>query len=443
MIEIAPMPAGDGTAGRDVRPRLTERHVLALGLGVSGAFMLAAVVVAAASVASGTVSWGAIHLAMAGAATTAIGAFMPHFAITLAGTRPEPAVQRMIGLGLLAGGATLAVLGMTVIGGAWAAVGALAMIGGLGFTAWQTVAPLRSPLSRRHPIVTVCYLVALLQLAIGVAIGGLAGAGVDVVIGAWATIRPAHAWLTVIGAVSLTIFGTLVYLAPTILGARIRPGLALATATTGLVLGPPTAAIGFVTGAPAVVIAGAVVTLIGSVGQVGYVADVARRRGPYTSEHDWRRVAAWHVLAGPAWFAVAVGVATVELASGRPIQGWSIGPLAVPLIAGWTLQELVGSWTHLAPSVSPGSPDVHAAQRQLLAIGSRLRPMTWNLGVAALWVGLAFGAPVLVAAGGIAVGATAVASVVVLLRALTIRSAPTAEGLHHDAGRDVDPLDSM
>ena len=90
MIEIAPMPAGDGTAGRDVRPRLTERHVLALGLGVSGAFMLAAVVVAAASVASGTVSWGAIHLAMAGAATTAIGAFMPHFAITLAGTRPEP-----------------------------------------------------------------------------------------------------------------------------------------------------------------------------------------------------------------------------------------------------------------------------------------------------------------------------------------------------------------
>ena len=414
------MPGGGATAGPATRARLTERHVLALGLALSGAFMAAAILVAAISAISGGPTWAAIHLALAGAATTAIGAFMPHFAITLSGTRPEPAVQRLIGLGLLAGGAAAAVAGMTLLGGAWAAAGSVAVIAGLGLTAWQTVAPLRSPLSRRHPIVTACYLVALAQLAIGVAIGGLAGAGSDVVTDAWATLRPAHAWLTLLGAVSLTIFGTLVYLAPTILGARIRASAALMTATTGMVLGPLVGATGFAAGSAPLAIAGAGVTLIGAVGQVGYVADTIRRRGPYTSEHDWRRVAVWHMAAGTGWFAAAIAVATVELVAGHPVVAWSLGLLAVPLIGGWMLQELVSSWTHLAPSVTPGDPAAHAAQRRVLAVASRARPVAWNLGVAGLWVGLAIGVVPLAAAGGVVLAAVTIASVALLLKALTI-----------------------
>ncbi|HET9417297.1 MAG TPA: hypothetical protein VFP30_07125, partial [Candidatus Limnocylindria bacterium] len=210
------MPAGDATAEPAPPPRLTERHVLALGLGTSGAFMLAALVAAATTIGGGT-SWAAIHLALAGAATTAIATFMPHFAVTLAGTRPQPAPQRVIGLLLVAGGAAAVVLGMTVLPSPLAVAGSLGMIVGLGFTAQQTIAPRRSPLSRRHPIVMATYLVALAQLAAGVALGGLVAAGIGPVVGAWATLRPTHAWLTLFGAVSLTIFGTLVYLAPTIL----------------------------------------------------------------------------------------------------------------------------------------------------------------------------------------------------------------------------------
>ncbi len=421
MIEIGPMPAGGRAAEPARRERLTERHVLALGLAASGAFVLAAIVTATVTVMQGGSSWAALHLALAGAATTAIGIFMPHFAVTLAGTRPEPASQRITGLVLISVGAAAAVLGMTVTVPSWAVIGAVAMIVGLGFTAWQTVAPTRSPLARRHPIVSVTYLAALAQLAAGVVLGGMVAAGLEPVVSAWATLRPTHAWLTLLGGVSLTIFGTLVYLAPTIVGARIRPSLALGAGAVGMIIGPPLAAIGFALDQRPAVIVGAAFTLIGAMGQAGYVADAVRRRGSFRSEHDWRRVAVWHLVAGTGWFALAIAVAFGELVTGRPVAGWSIGPLALPLVAGWMLQELVASWTYLAPSVTPGDPSRHAGQRTLLGAHSRLRPIAWNAGVAAAWAGLAFDLPVLAASGAIVVGAAAVGSVALLLRALTLR----------------------
>lgn len=419
MIDIGPIPSGT-VAGRESRRRLTERHVLALGLATSGAFVLAAGVMAAISIAAGGSPWAALHLALAGAAVTAIGTFMPHFAITLAGTLPEPPAQRLAGLGLLAVGGALVVLGFELIGAAWAVAGAVSMGAGLGLTAWQTVAPLRRPLARRHPIVTATYLVALGELLVGVALGGLVAADVEAVTAAWAHLRPAHAWLTLLGAVSLTIFGTLVYLAPTILGARIRASAALAAGVVGMLLGPILTASGFAADAAPVVAAGMLITLVGAAAQVAYVADVARRRGSFTSEHDWRRVASWHVLAGPAWFAAAVAVALLDIAAGRPLAGWSLGPLAIPFVAGWLLQELVGSWTHLAPSVTPGGPGVHAAQRRVLAVGSRVRPIAWNAGVALAWSGAAFDAMPVLAAGATAVGVAVGTSVLLLARALAI-----------------------
>ena len=125
------MPSA-GSTGRTDKPRLlTERHVLALGLGVAGLFVVAALTVAVATVIGRGSSWGALHLALAGAATVAIGAFMPHFAVTLAGTRPAPPSQRLTALSLLALGAAAVVLGVTFVGGFWAAAGALAQLAGL------------------------------------------------------------------------------------------------------------------------------------------------------------------------------------------------------------------------------------------------------------------------------------------------------------------------
>jgi hypothetical protein len=180
------------------------------------------------------------------------------------------------------------------------------------------------------------------------------------------------------------------------------------------------AAAGFVVASSPVAVVGVAMTTVGAVGQIAYVADAVRRRGPYTSEHDWRRVAVWHLAGGTGWFAAATTVALVELLAGRPLAGWGIGPLAIPLVAGWMLQELVGSWTHLVPSVTPGDPGQHARQRRFLAVASRLRPITWNVGVALAWTGAVLGVAPVAATGGILLAMTALGSLVLLGRALTI-----------------------
>lgn len=403
--------------------RFTERHVLALGLVLAGTFVVAAVVAAAWSLAADGSPWAAMHLALAGAALVAIGTFMPHFAVTLAGTRPATASRRATALALLAGGATAVVAGMLGGVGSMAAGGALAVLGGLVIVTMHTFAPLREPLARRHPIVSLVYGLALLELATGVTLGGMAVLGVPAVVGAWATLRPAHVWLNLFGAVSLTIFGTLVYLAPTILGARVRGGAGLALGTTGMLIGPLLTVIGFALEARSLAVVGMAVTLTGALGQMAYVVDTYRRRGRFSSEHDWRRVSIGHLFGGAGWFALAVGAAAVDVVAGRELAGWSIGALAVPLIAGWMLQELVGSWTYLVPAVTPGDAPRHAHQRRLLAVAARARIVAWNAGVGLAWVGLAWEIGPSTVAGAMLIGAAALGSVVLLGAALTARSA--------------------
>ncbi|MGH2446893.1 MAG: hypothetical protein ACRDGD_12775 [Candidatus Limnocylindria bacterium] len=414
------MPSGGREAvSAESRPRLTERHVLALGLSVSAIFVLLAALVAVATILRGGSQWAAMHLALAGAATVAIGAFMPHFAVTLAGTRPAPPRWRLAALGLLALGAAAAVLGVALLAGGWAAFGAASSIAGLAVVAAHTFAPLREPLARRHHVVSVAYGVALVEMALGMLLGALGALGIPEITAAWGSLRPAHAWLTLFGAVSLTIFATLVYLAPTVLGARIRLSRSLAAATVGMVAGPPVATIGFMLALAPVVMTGAGVILIGAIGQIGFLLDVYRRRGPFRSEHDWRRVSVWHMGLGAAWFAGAVAAALGGLIGGHPVVGWSIGLLAIPMVGGWMLQELVGSWTYLVPSVTPGDAEHHAAQRRILAVASRSRLGAWNAGVALAWLGLSVGATAIAVGGAVLVGICVVTSVAILARALT------------------------
>lgn len=415
------MPSGGLPAAATAPPpRLTERHVLALGLAVSATFVAIAAIVGASTAVGGGSPWAALHLALAGAATVAIGAFMPHFAVTLAGTRPSPAPQRLAVLAALALGGAAAVFGVgfglpALVAGATALV-----IGGLGGVAAHTVAPMRDPLARRHPVVLAAYGVALADLAAGVLLGGLAGAGNPGVLAGWALLRPAHAWLTLFGGISLTIAATLVYLAPTVLGARLRTSWSLATMIVGMGAGPMVAAFGFVLGATVMVGIGMAVTVVGAAGQVAYVLDSMRRRGRFTSEHDWRRVAVGHLVAGTGWFAAATIIALADLLGGRGIAGWSLGLLGLPLVAGWMLQELIGSWTHLLPSVTPADPDHHARQRRVLAIGSRTRLVAWNAGLLGAWSGAWLDVSIVMTLGGVALLGAAVTSVLLLGRALTI-----------------------
>lgn len=417
------MPSA-GPTGRTDNPRhLTERHVLALGLGMAGLYVVAALLAAITTVVAGGSSWAALHLALAGAATVAIGAFMPHFAVTLAGTRPAPPRERLTALGLLAAGGAAVVAGVTSLGGLVAAAGAVAQLVGLVIVGWHTVSPSRDPLARRHQVVALAYIVALLELAGGIALGGLSALGVPAILDAWAELRPAHAWLTLFGAVSLTIFSTLVYLAPTVLGARIRASASLFIGLAGMVVGPPLAAIGFALASLPLVVGAVVLTAVGAIGQIGFVLDARARRGRYTSEHDWRRVAVGHLLFGTGWFTTAVLAAAAGLLLGAPLRGWSLGILAVPMVGGWMLQELVGSWTHLVPSVTPGDAPAHARQRRILAFASRSRLLGWNVGVGVLWLGLGVSATVIAAVGGALLGASVALSVILLGRALRVREA--------------------
>ncbi len=419
MIEIEPMPAGRSSSRPATLPRLTERHVLALGLGAAALFVVAAGVAAVGPLLGGGSPWASLHLALVGAATVAIGTFMPHFAVTLAGTRPAPAAQRVAAIALLAIGAAAVVAGMSGLGAGWTLAGAGLALGGLGLTAWHTVAPTRDPLARRHPIALLAYGLALAELATAMSIGAAGAIGVPVVTTAWATLRPAHAWLSLFGAVSLTIFATLVYLAPTVNGARLRPNIPLVVGLVGVAIGPLLAATGFALDLRPAVVAGMAVTFVGAVGQVAYALDAYRRRGPFTTEHDWRRTVVWHLAAGTAWFAAAVGVSLAGVIGGDRVAGWSVGALAVPMVAGWLLQELVGSWTHLVPAVTPGGPVDHAAQRRTLAIASRSRLVAWNVGIGLAWAGLVLDVAPMVAAGVALVGAAVAVSVVTLARSLT------------------------
>jgi hypothetical protein len=86
----------------------------------------------------------------------------------------------------------------------------------------------------------------------------------------------------------------------------------------------------------------------------------------------------------------------------------------VPVIAGWMLQVLVGSWTHLVPAVTPGDPAAHARQRRILAVGSRTRLVAWNAGIAALWIGIALELTAVSALGGALLGAVVAVSVATL-----------------------------
>ncbi len=421
MIDVGPMPSGGRQAAMASQPRLTERHVLALGLGVSGLFILAAAVSAAAALIGGGSSWAALHLALAGAATVAIGTFMPHFAVTLAGTRASPAGQRLASQAALVVGSSGVVLGVSFLGPPWVAIGTGFVVVGLAAVGWHTFVPMRDPLARRHPVVAGAYGTALVEFVAGVVLGGLGATGVSAVTTQWALLRPAHAWLTLFGAISLTIFATLVYLAPTVLGARIRAGRSLVAGTIGIGIGPVVVAIGFALDLRPMLLVGMGLTFLGASGQIAYVVDCYRRRGPFTTEHDWRAVSIGHLLAGPAWFAAAVVAALLEMAGGRPLAGWSIGLLAVPMVAGWMLQELVGSWTHLVPSVTPGGPELHARQRRMLAVAARLRVGAWNVGVGLAWAGLALDTAPLAVFGLAMLAASITVSLSSLARALTAR----------------------
>jgi len=399
------------------RGGLDERGVLRIGLVLIAGFVAAAVASLLPAARSG--HWGGLHLVLAGGALVAVGTFMPHFGVTLAGAAPEPARLRLGGVVALASGAVL------VVGGVLAQVAGIAVAGatllwlGLGITAWTALRPGRQPLARRHPIAQAAYAVALLEVAIGIGLPVLLLLGWEPAVAGWARLKPAHVWLNLFGFMSLTMSATLVYLYPTVLAARIRVHSSLVAMVGGGIVGPPLVAAAAVIDNHPLGIVGAVITVSGAIGQLAYAADVWGRRGRWTTDAGWHRLTSWHFTAAMAWYLAAVAAAAIGIIRDGPAPaGWSLGALGIPLVAGWVLQVLVGAWSHLLPAVGSTDPAGRARQRAVLGFAARPRLLVWNAAVLLAWIGLGTVNLPIAITGFVALAATTLLAVGLVLWAL-------------------------
>jgi nitrite reductase (NO-forming) len=404
-----------------------DRRLAYLGLGLAIGFIAAAFASLALPANLRLGWWLPLHLALAGAAGTAIAAMLPFFVAALAVAQPAPPALRAAGIALVSLGAAVAAIAR-VLGGAQlegnlvAAGGGALYVAGIVAVGLSAGLPLRRASGPRRPATEIAYVVALADVAVGVSLAVLVLAGQRDVARVWDRLRVAHAWLNAFGFVALAVAGTLLHLAPTVAGSRIRARRAGLLGVAGLAAGAPAVALGYGLGAAELARAGAVVAIAGAAALVVHAVGAHRDRAGWTTEHDWHRFTAGSLLVAPAWLLVATAIAGGRtLGLGADPAAWRAPEALAPLVVGFVLQVLLGALAHLVPAIGPGSPARHAAARRVLGHGSTLRLLAWNLGTGSLTVGLVLGPDVLVAAGGALVVASLGASLLLLVLCLRER----------------------
>ena len=393
----APFRGALSVLGQGARPgvgiaRSTDRRIAFAGLMVSAVYLglAAASLLLPPAIRLGT--WLPAHLALAGAAATAIAAVLPFFTAALVVAQPVRPAIRVAGIGLVAGGA-LAV--MTVYGHAAgqalpAALAGGSFIGGIGFVAIAALAPLRRALGPRRALVERAYALALANVAVGATIATFFVGGNPAVGGAWGSLKPAHAWLNLVGFAGLVIVASLLHLAPTVAGTRMRPRASGRIAVVGVAIGAPLVALGYALQVDAAVRLGAIGVLAAAAGVAahGIRIHLDAERGRWTTDAGWHHLTAGALLAGQAWLGIGLAIAAARaLAAGAGPAGWSLGVLIGPLLVGGVAQVLVGAMTHLLPAIGPGDPFRHAAQRRLLGAWAVLRLALLNAGALVVTLG--------------------------------------------------------
>lgn len=417
-------------SGRTRISRSADRRVTAAGLMAAGTFLALAVLATLLPEAARRGTWLPLHLALAGGAGTAIASMMPFFAAALAAAAPVDTRLRAAAIGAVAVGALLATLGVVAGADAVAVSGGVAYLAGLAGVGWATFAPLRRGLGPRGGIVAVAYGAGLAQLAAGIALGTGTVGGAVIVVADWPWLKPAHAWLNLLGCISLVVAGTLLHFLPTVLGSRIRRRRSATPLVAALAVAAPVVAAGYALRSDALVRTGALLELAGAAALVAYVAGCVADRGRWTTDAGWHRMAAGHLVAAVAWFAVGVAVvAGRAVIDGADPAGWSAAWAIGPLAVGWAVQAVLGAAGHIVPAIGPGDALRHARQRRLLGTAATARLVTFQLGVAALAVGLPTGAEAVVVAGLIATGATILATLGLLGRAMIAGAAAGSDPL--------------
>jgi nitrite reductase (NO-forming) len=375
---------------RGRRPRLDrggDRRVTFAGVVVAAVLVATALLSLALPEGSRLGTWLPLHLALAGGAGTAIAALLPFFTTTLVVAPPAPLELRAGAIVLVAGGAAAIAIGHAGGEDRVATVGGVAYLLGLLVVAIVAFVPVRGAFGPRRRLVERAYAVALLDVAIGAALAtGFLGRE-DAFLARWASLKPAHAWLNLLGFVTLVIAATLVHLAPTVVGARIRPRRAALVAVAALAVAAPLVALGTAVGSIGLARVGAIVAAVGAGSLAVHGLEVRRERASWTSDRDWHALTDGSLAAAPFWLLVATVIAAVRLlATDDPVGAWSFASLGGPLVAGFAVQVLVGAWTHLVPPIGPGHPIQHARRRAILGRLGRARLVAWNAAVAVLTV---------------------------------------------------------
>jgi nitrite reductase (NO-forming) len=260
--------------------------------------------------------------------------------------------------------------------------------------------PTRRSLATRRPLILGAALAALAAVAVSATIAILFLSGWDPVLARWAELKPAHAWLNLVGFVSLVIIGTLLHFGPTVEGARIADRRSGRIAVVGVAAGATLIALGYALASDVLARVGAGVVLLGAIAVPIHAAAVARTAGRWTTDLGWHRLSSWSLRAATVWFALAVlAAAGPILFRGADPAAWSLAAIAAPFVLGWTMQALIGAWSHLLPAIGPGDAQRHAVQRRWLGRAAVPRLLALQSGTALVWAGMVGGVTAATALG--------------------------------------------
>lgn len=416
--------AVESTPVRRPRSRADDRRITFAGLTVSAAILGVALasVTLPETVRRGL--WLPLHLGLAGAAGTAVAGVLPFFTTALAVAPPAGRAVRIMAIAFLAVGSLTVSAGVVRGAPAVAVAGGLAYLCGLGALAAAAFGTLPGSLGPKRLLLRAAYGAAMAQVAVGVVTATAMLAGFTPIVDRWGLLKPAHAWLNVFGFLSVIVAATLVHLAPTVAGTRIRARPSATVAVVGLVVGAPVVAIGLALGDDTAVRIGALVEVMGAGALVAHGIAVQRGHARWTTDPGWHRLTSWSLLAAPIWLLVATTIGGGRLIwFGANPAAWSLGDVAAPLAIGWVAQVLVGAWSHLVPAIGPGDPPAHARARDILGRGASARVVALNLGVAFLVAGGALAWSPAIAIGlALAIGGSMASVVIFLLAGVGRRS---------------------
>jgi hypothetical protein len=408
---------------RQAVDRRADRLVAVVAIAIALLYLCAALLTALLPASLRVGTWLPLHLAGAGAAATAIAGMMPFFSAAYATTQPVDARVRWASVALVAVGALVIALGYAGAVLPLAALGGVAFLAGMLLTAWASLVPVRRPLARSGGIVTVGYVASLVLVIAGALLTTLFLAGVEPVLLAWGNLRPAHAWLNLVGFVSLVIATTLLHFFPTVIGARIQRTPSATLTVVGLALGTLLVALGFAADADWLVRLGGLAVLAGAAALAVYAAQVWRGKSAWTGDDGWHRFAMGGLVSAIAWFELGVLLAAGRLiVAGADPAAATVSVLLAPMVPGWLGLAVLASATHLVPAIGPGDPAAHARGRRILGRLGGTRLVAADVGIAALALGLPGDAPAAIATGllltGLSLGATALLLVVAVIDGL-------------------------